>query len=97
MLGDNLLKLVEPDREDNRVRLRDRLAHGCGGSQRAELCRHPLCMGLVLRGKHNTFAATDQMLRQGAAEVASADDGCRHGFKKLHQMKLSKWSTDMGR
>jgi hypothetical protein len=53
-------------------------------------------MGLFLRCKHNWFAAADQMLRQGAAEVASADDGCRHGFKKLHQMKLSLWSTGMG-
>ena len=61
MLGDNLLKLVEPDREDNRVRLRDRLAYGCGGSQRAELRGELLCMGLVLRGKHNTFAAADQI------------------------------------
>ena len=53
-------------------------------------------MGLVLRGKHDTFVATDQMLRQGAAQVANANDGCRHDFEKLHQMKVSRWSTDMG-
>ena len=41
-----------------------------------------LCMGLVLRCKHDWFAATDQMLRQGAAEMANADDGRRHGFEK---------------
>ncbi len=92
-----MLQLVEPDREDNRVRLRYRFAYGCGRSERAELRCQLLCMGLVLRCKHDWFAAPDQMLRQGAAQVANADDGCRHDFEKLHQMKVSKWSTDMER
>ena len=59
MLGDNLLKLVEPDREDNRVRLRDRLAYGCGGSQRAEL-RGEL-QGLMWLG----FALTEAVVFYG--------------------------------
>ena len=85
-----MLQLVEPDREDNRVRLRYRFAYGCGRSERAELRCQLLCMGLVLRCKHDCFAATDQMLRQGAAQVANADDGCRHGFNKTPPDEVSK-------
>jgi hypothetical protein len=43
-------------------------------------------MGLVLRGNDNAFAATDQMSRQGTAEVANSDDGGSHG--SLHWMKF---------
>jgi hypothetical protein len=50
-------------------------------------------MGLVLRGKDNAFIATDQMSREGTAEVANSDDGGSHG--SLHWMKLLEWSTDL--
>src|SRR5260370_34680769 len=51
-------------------------------------------MGVVLRGNDNTFAATDQMSRHGAAEVANSDDSGSHD--SLHWMNSWNRSTDVG-